>query len=260
MNKDFFTISNLNTPIIATAIHDGHYIKPQLLPHMLLNEQERAREEDPYTGYMVKDLPVTNVVVHTSRFQVDVNRVKDKAIYLQPQDAWGLHVWKDTLPQHEKDEIYNEYDFFYASIQSLLKKTVDDFGYFLILDVHSYNHRRDDAFTMADEKTHPEINLGTAYNHQKWKNIIDGYTSFLQMQQYNGRNFDARENIIFKGGAFAQWAINHYGDKGCVISVEFKKTFMDEWTGVGYVHHIQALKNLLASSIDFFTSAIKKYI
>lgn len=222
------------------------------MPYMLLNEHERCREEDPYTVFMISELPVSKITVSSSRFQLDLNRVKEKAVYEKPEDAWGLSVWKD-MPGAEKDKLHQDYDHFYDAVKKLIEDTIARHGYFIIFDVHTYNHRRDDAFTEAQTEENPEINLGTHYNTEKWKSLCSAYTRFINQQQHNGHNFDARENVKFKGGAFAQWAIGHYGEKGCVISIEFKKTFMDEWTGVADIRHVMALQELLSSSVDFMS-------
>lgn len=36
-------------PLVATAIHDGHFVRPEALELMAIPEAERLREEDPYT-------------------------------------------------------------------------------------------------------------------------------------------------------------------------------------------------------------------
>lgn len=259
MNDSFFEINNQKTSIIATAIHDGHYIKESLRQFMRLTEQQRSREEDPYTAYMISTVPTTTVNVKNSRFQLDLNRTKEKAIYEKPEDAWGLDVW-NTLPWAEKNKLHNDYETFYKAMSNLLEETILNHGYFLVLDVHSYNHRRENAFTEADPATHPEINLGTAYNNDKWKGLCEAYKQFFGSKQINNVNIDARENIIFKGGAFAQWIIKNYGSNGCVISIEFKKTFMDEWTGVANIPHINQLQQLVTQSFNFLGAEIEKYL
>ena len=35
---------------LATAIHHGHWIRPEVLEYIALEDSERYREEDPYTG------------------------------------------------------------------------------------------------------------------------------------------------------------------------------------------------------------------
>lgn len=235
---------------MAFALHDGHAMDGQLKPYLLLDEQGRAREEDPYTGFIIADLPVTTVTVNSSRFMVDLNRTKEKCIYLNPEDAWGLKVWKE-LPQADIDDIHADYDFFYETVAAVIKAAIEEYGYFVILDVHSYNHKRQDADTEADTEKHPEINMGTAWNLPQWKSICREATEWLSTSKILGHPVDARENILFKGGAFAQWVIENFGVKGLVLSVEFKKTFMDEWTGVADIPHVLQLRKLMDSLLGF---------
>src|SRR5690606_39640165 len=43
---------------------------------------------------------------------------------------------------------------------------------------------------------------------------------------------------------------NRFGDTGCVWSIEFRKDFMDEWTGEPYIHRIAACKQLLINTLE----------
>src|SRR5690606_23219072 len=135
----------------------------------------------------------------------------------------------------------------------LIEDTIKHHGCFFILDVHSYNHRRESPFKCADPATHPDINLGTAYNKKKWQELCDRYRAFLAGAAVFSDLPDVRQNVVFKGGAFAQWVIENFGEYGAVLSVEFKKTFMDEWTGIADIPHVQQLKKLLQLSVNFFT-------
>ena len=99
-----YHIHKEQSPIIAAAIHDGHLIAAPLLGNMHLQEHERFREEDPYTAYMA-DVPVSRIVVETSRFQTDLNRRREEAIYRTPDEAWGLTVWQPRLPGIVVDQL-----------------------------------------------------------------------------------------------------------------------------------------------------------
>src|SRR5690606_32098417 len=104
MMLDHIHIHMYNSPIIATAIHDGHYIPITYLKNMILEEHERTREEDPYTIYLT-ELPANRVTVSVSRFFTDLNRPKNKCIYRTPEDAWNLHVWKAVSKTMEKQSL-----------------------------------------------------------------------------------------------------------------------------------------------------------
>ena len=255
--NSFYTIDNRTTPFIAVALHDGHFIDAQLRPFLLLDEQGRSREEDPYTWYMIEHLPITKIRVHASRFQTDLNRTKDKAVYQTPGDAWGLEVW-NNLPAKQINQLHGNYDIFYNAVYKLIDATIETHGFVVILDVHSYNHRRESAEKQSPPATHPEINLGTAYNTDSWKELFTSYAAFISSYNLMGQKTDARENIIFKGGGFAQQLIKKYGDKCGVLSIEFKKTFMDEWTGVADIEHVLEIKKLLSASLEFLQSEMER--
>src|SRR5690606_31576938 len=155
---------NEQSPIIAAAIHDGHLIAAPLLDYMHLQEHERFREEDPYTAY-IASVPASRILVQTSRFQVDLNRRREEAVYREPDDAWGLTVWQPPLPERMVTQLLEGYDRFYSEVAQLIQHTIDGFGKFVVLDIHSYNHRRRDPATEATIGENPEVNIGTGHNH-----------------------------------------------------------------------------------------------
>lgn len=245
-----FSINREQSPIIAAAIHDGHLIDSSLADHLALQEHERFREEDPYTAYMA-DLSVSQIVVQTSRFQTDLNRRREQAIYRMPEDAWGLEVWRPALPEIMVTRLLEGYDRFYAAVSALIQSTIAEFGKFVVLDIHSYNHRRKSPLEMAPISENPEINIGTAHNQGDWQSLGHRMVRFLSHHRIFGNFPDVRENVKFGGGAFAEWVNRYYGEYGCVLSLEFKKTFMDEWTGRANIQHVNDIRSALQGCIPF---------
>ena len=146
-------------PVMATAIHDGHAIRESLLPHVALDPVARRREEDPMTG-MLTAVADTRLRVRTSRFQVDLNRPREKAISSDPADTWGLQVWQGPLPEVEIARSLALHDRFYAMMRSLLDEMVAEWSCVLLLDIHSYNHRRNGAdASPAAPANNPDIEL-----------------------------------------------------------------------------------------------------
>jgi N-formylglutamate amidohydrolase len=91
-NADFWSVHRAASPLIGTAIHNGHGVREDLSEIMPLDPSERLREEDPFTEYAIRDVP-KRVVCHRSRFEIDLNRARSGAVYLAPDQAWGLDIW-----------------------------------------------------------------------------------------------------------------------------------------------------------------------
>src|SRR5687767_12904233 len=83
-------------PIVATAIHAGHDLRPEVAELMRLDDDVRLREEDPYTDGWTSIAP-NRVVVRRSRFEVDLNRSEDDAVCFVPEDCWDLKVWHGSV-------------------------------------------------------------------------------------------------------------------------------------------------------------------
>lgn len=244
-----YFIKENNSPFWAFAIHDGHQIDEQIAPFLNLNDTERLREEDPFTSVMA-ELPINQFIVGSSRFQLDLNRTINDSVYLRPEQAWGLNVWKLDLPEDIVTELYLDHENIYKEIEELIQATIDRFGFFVILDIHSYNAKRVGPEEAVDTIKNPQINLGTAYISEKWKPLIQELVEYIRKENLYGEPIDIQENIKFKGGYLSQLINKKFAEHGCVISFEFRKDFMDEWTGTPDLHKIVACKQLLMNSIQ----------
>src|SRR5690606_3738872 len=95
-----WNISVADGPVVATAIHDGHAIRPSLRPFLALSAEQRLREEDPLTG-LLTTVGDVRIRVPASRFEIDLNRPRESAVYARPEDCWGLEAWHGELPGAE---------------------------------------------------------------------------------------------------------------------------------------------------------------
>lgn len=242
-------IEKTSSPFWAFAIHDGHQIDDALLPFLVADEDTRLREEDPQTGTLA-ELPFNRFISATSRFQLDLNRIRKDAVYLRPEQAWGIPVWDEDLPTDLVNTLYETHDKMYEQIDALIQDTIQQYGYFVIYDIHSYNAKRNDQFEEIDTEKNPEINLGTAHNQPKWRSLIESFITSVQQQNVGLPTVDIRENVKFNGGYLAKYITDRYGAYGCVLSIEFRKDFMDEWTGQLYPEKLQSYKQLLLHTTD----------
>ena len=232
MKNSLWEISNGEGPLIATAIHDGHELRDEVAALTALNDNERLREEDPHTGKWT-EIAGTRVVVQRSRVEMDLNRPRDKAVYQVPEDAWGLNLWKEPPGPDIIEQSISQYDSFYKDVQQLAEEKIAKHGFFLVFDLHSYNHLREGPDgPVADPKNNPEVNIGTGTIGRKhWRPLIDRYISELKAFEFQGRNLDVRENIKFRGGQLSRWVNTNFPENGCALAIELKKFFMNEWNG-----------------------------
>ena len=232
-------------PVVATAIHNGHDIRPELAELVVLGENERRREEDPYTDVLAGAVP-TRVVVRRSRFEVDLNRDRDEAVCVVPEDCWDLRVWKEPPADELLEESRTLYDRFYRDFEALLGDIESRHGRFVVLDLHSYNHKRAGPHAPpADPAEHPEVNVGTgSMDRERWGPVVDRFIADLSRG-----GLDVRENVKFWGRRLARFVHETFPGTGCCLAVEFKKTFMDEHTGAVDRSKLQGLTEMLASTL-----------
>ncbi|HUQ14014.1 MAG TPA: N-formylglutamate amidohydrolase, partial [Novosphingobium sp.] len=245
-------------PIVATAIHDGHELRAEVAAAMKLSESDRLREEDPFTGQAIRGVP-THVIAHRSRFEFDLNRDPEQAVYRTPEQSWGLEVWHGECGEQLCARSLDIHGAYYRMMGAILDDVVAAHPRFVLLDVHSYNHRRDGpAGPPTAQELAPDVNIGTfSMPRDHWAFLLDPLIDAMRGFDFNGRRLDVRENIAFQGkGEQTRFVHQRYPRTGCAIALEFKKFFMDEWTGAPDLAELDAMRGF----IDFTAATARGLI
>lgn len=218
-------------PVFATAIHNGHDVRPEVGAELAVDAETRLREEDPWTSDIAAAIG-SHVSVARSRFEVDLNRPRPRSVYLEPEDAWGIEIWKKGSPDDSIIEHSRElHDSFYRRLADVLEDLGNQHGGFVLYDVHSYNHRRQGPASDPEPGSlNPTVNLGTKSVPPRWIPVADRFLASISRSRFKGGPIDARANVRFEGGYLSSWVNERYAQVGCALAVEFKKEFMDEWT------------------------------
>ena len=248
-----------NVPLVAAAVHDGHRVRKELLNILALDEAERLREEDPCTGSWTAVAP-NRIVVRHSRFEVDLNRPREKSVYLKPEDAWGLRVWKTEPSAAMMVSSLSRYDAFYETLKEGLTRLENRHKRFIVFDLHSYNHMRAGPGGLpADPELNPDVNLGTGtMNAGRWRPVVDRFLTDLSEFDFLGRRLDVRENVKFTGGHLSSWIHRNFPGSACCLAVEFKKFFMDEWSGQPDERQLQAIHSALEVTVSGALEELKR--
>ena len=255
----WWTLARGAGPVVATAIHDGHGLRTEVAEAIKLPESDRLREEDPFTGQAIIDVP-THVIVRRSRFEFDLNRGPDGAVYQTPEQCWGLDVWHSPPGTELVERSLAIHSAYYRMLGQLLDDIAAEHGRFVLLDVHSYNHRRDGpGGTPTPQDQAPDINIGTfSMPRADWAFLLDPLMEAMRGFDFNGRRLDVRENVAFQGkGEQTRFVHERYPARGCAIALEFKKFFMDEWTGEPDPAELDAMRRFIALSAAKATDLLR---
>jgi len=258
--NEFVTIKlEGSMPLLATAIHDGHLISEDLANLFALKESDQLREEDPFTAIWTS-ITGNTIIAHHSRFEFDLNRPPEKAVYIEPSDAWGLEVWKTTPSATIINRSRQRYTEIYQNFHIAVTELVNRYNGLVVFDLHSYNHRRNGPDAPPEDKTmNPEINLGTGnMDRIYWGSLVNRFISDLQGYDFIDRQLDVRENIKFKGGYFSKWLQENFKESVCCLSIEVKKFFMNEWTGEPNHSIINAIGEALKATLPGIIEELSK--
>ena len=223
-------------PYVCAAVHDGHQFRKELWSNCLHTDYERWYEEDPATKEMVQLHPIV-IAGMDSRFEYDLNRAPDTAIY---EDAWGKKLWKNPLPQEMKERSLEKHHNFYKVVFALIAKLEEKFGVCIVYDMHSYNWKR-------WNREVPTWNLGTAnVDNKRFGNEIESWRSTLEkMPLPNGIKSTSKINDTFQGNGYFLKFITQNFDNTLVLATEIAKVYCDELSQIMYPEVVRAIKNYL---------------
>jgi len=220
--------------VVAVAVHAGHGLRDEVAALMALPAPDRLREEDLGTDQWARRFP-SHLVAGRSRFEFDLNRPREDAVYVRPEDCWDLQIWRNQPGPEIVARSRAAYDAFYDVLAGILDRAQDRFGRFVVYDLHSYNHRRaGPAGPPGDQAGHPDVNVGTrSMDRGRWGPLVDRFIEELRSVDfpYGDGRLDVRENVKFKGRQLARWVHERYPETGCALALEVKKFYMDEHTG-----------------------------
>ena len=256
-----WAISAGSGPLVAAAIHDGHEVREEIAPLLAVDGATRLREEDPFT-YRWTAVAPTRIGVRRSRFEVDLNRPRDRAVYVEPADAWGIAVWRSPPSPELVSRSLALYDGFYAEVKAVLQNIQAVHGGFVVFDLHTYNHRRDGPHAPpAAAAANPQVNIGTGtMDRARWGPLVDRFIGDLGQAEVAGHRLDVRENVKFQGGAFSRWVHDTFPGTGCSLAIEFKKFFMDEWTGELHEDTAAQVDQALRATVPGVTAELSRIV
>ena len=228
--RSHIRIEDEKLPLLATAIHNGHWLPPQLSQISGITDAQRLREEDPHTGKIAALFP-NYVVLESSRFAVDLNRPLQKSVYLNPSDCWGLQARNAPLPEAVLKKLHQDYDSWHRLMEYQIQRLLGEHPKLLVLDLHSYNHRRGGPEAEpAPQIQNPDIIIGRSNLSPTHHPAAQALRELLNGQTWQGKSLDCRLDIKFTGGDFPRWVNLLEPARVVCLAVEFKKTLMDEWT------------------------------
>jgi hypothetical protein len=221
---------------VCGAIHNGHQFRKSLWNNCLHTEYERWFEEDPETKTMIQSHPIV-ISGSDSRFEYDLNRIPEKAIY---SDAWGKQLWKRSLTDLEKEVSLQKHSNFYKVVFSLISKLETIHGKVIVYDMHSYNWKRWDREV-------PTFNLGTGnIDMNKYGKFIETWRKILsKIELPNGIKTTSLINDVFKGnGYFLKYIMSNFNNT-LVLATEVSKIYCDELNQIIYPEVVDAIEKEL---------------
>jgi hypothetical protein len=227
-------------PYICGAVHDGHQFRKSLWDNCLHTEYERWYEEDPATKQMVQSHPIV-IAGCDSRFEYDLNRPSETAIY---DDAWGKKLWKNTLPDAEKELSLKKHQAFYKVVNALVSSIEKKYGMAIVFDMHSYNWKRWDREV-------PVWNLGTSnIDNTRFGDIVEDWREKLAGIAFpNEIASSSKINDTFQGNGYFLKYITANFKNTLVLATEISKIYCDEYGYIIFPEVVAAIEKQLKELI-----------
>ncbi len=219
------------SPILGIALHHSHRVRPELAERMVISPVDRWREEDPETHRFIRST-THRLTPNQSRYEVDMNRPPDTAVYLSPEMAWGNQIWREKPTPDQLERTQEKWYEHHTLIDAAVQDAIERFGQAIVLDIHSYNYQRDGPTAWRTDGQ-PCINLGTEHLDldEQGRELVDWFLAGLEGHTLLGEEMLVQENAVFQGGYLNRRLSRTYGPRCITLSVEYKKVYMDELTG-----------------------------
>jgi hypothetical protein len=92
----------------------------------------------------------------------------------------------------------------------------------------------------------------------RWAPVVEKFLTDLRGFDFLGRQLDVRENVRFQGGYFSHWVHQTFPNSACVLSIEVKKFFMNEWSNELDTVQLDAIRCALESTVPGVLDALKQ--
>lgn len=225
-------------PFACAAVHDGHQFRKSLWDNCLHTAYDRWYEEDPQTKNIVKSHPIV-IAGCDSRFEYDLNRPPEEAIF---ETAWGKQLWKQPLPEIEKEKSLQKHHNFYKVVKALISKLEAKFGVCVVYDMHSYNWQRWDREV-------PTWNIGTSnIDNDRFGNQVELWRQILSnIKLPHNIKQSAKINDTFQGNGYFLKFITHNFQNTLVLATEMAKVYCDEYGQINFPEVVTAVEQQLQS-------------
>jgi hypothetical protein len=216
-------------PLIGLAVHAGHRLRDELQMKMGIDEEERKYDEDTYSDYLVSDFPI-QLIGLDSRYEYDLDRKREQAVYLKPFQCWGRKVWQSPPTKGELEICLQKYDEAHELIAYFVEQVIAVHQKAVVFDLHTYSYKR--PMHGNKSSTLPVFNVGTTkLDRAKHVQGIETLLSELRKVQLSGINVTVAENDVFKGDGAVISEIAPKFPEALIFALDIKKVFMDETTG-----------------------------
>ena len=217
----------------GVSMHSGNRVRKEILENLAVSKEDRYREEDPFMDRFISDFPI-RICGRDSRFEYDLNRNPYRSLYDYDKPQWGLKVWNRELTEEERLRSIKKHREFHALLEMVCRYLLKQHKYALLFDMHAYCYQREKKQTWQEDER-PEINIGTgAVNRKIFDPAITCFKSNLRRTKIDDRPLRISENEIFSGGYLSRHLSRIFNERLLVLALEYKKIFMDEWTGTLY--------------------------
>ena len=217
---DEFNTDELNFPLILSVPHSGTVFPEEFLSHVKPDMMTLRRNEDIFVKDLletsIKQEKIPAICLNIARAFIDVNRAKLELdpgmFYDYPKDDLGLNqqrsryglgiihkITADSQPIYDGLISYKEadqrikkvYDPYHNRLKQLTAKTIEKFGFCLVLDCHSMPSK---ICSIISESPRIDICLGNLFE-QSCPNRI----SFFVENEFAKREYYVAKNRPYSG-------------------------------------------------------------
>ena len=165
-----------------------------------LSDADRLREEDPFTGQAIVDVP-THIIAHRSRFEARSHTRAGNRGLSNAGAILGLEVWREPPLDAVVEGSLGISSPLLRRRREPVRDIAADLPALRLLDVPATNHAAPAPTARRSRPTkRRKFNIGTfSMPREEWAWLLDPLLQAMREYDFGGRRLDVRENVAFQG-------------------------------------------------------------
>ena len=258
----WWTMQRGASPVVGTAIHDGHALPPGFAAGMAIARRGAAcARRIPTRSSSSATCPTASSCISRASPSISTG-IATAAIYLKPEQSWGVQVFSQPPSADLVRQAMRIHDRLLRDLRTFLRQLEEQFGRFV--------RPRRPQLQPPPRRTGRPAGQRRSDAAGQHRHLLDGpaalgacgrsvHRAAARVRVPRPSRWTCARTSPSRGAASRPASFTtSFPRTGCAIAVEFKKFFMDEWTGEADPEALDAIRAMIRSTLPLLEEILER--